>query len=191
MSGRHRKTVPGLNILKKSHLFYLGIGTGFLLASVFISIFFGEWLRDEVLMPLYVAWLWVVFYVTHLPQLPVWLIVLGLLAIFALRTLQIQWPKFVSDKLDAVKERPPGPVSDWDQTVKFSLKGPLYRKKLYRALIERSQTLETTPQTEVLLQNMNPTKRQGGFNKEEAEEFLQEVHQILDTFPETGGQHAA
>ncbi len=177
--------------MKRSHLFYLAIGAGTLLGTALITVFFGEWLRDELLVPLYVAWLWAVFYVTHLPQLAVWLMVLGLLAVFTLRTLPIQWPQFVSAKLDSLKERPPGPVSTWQQTVQFSLRGPLYRKKLYRALIERSETLETTPQTQVLLENMNPTRRAGSFSKEEADEFLTEVNQILDTFPETGGQHAA
>lgn len=177
--------------MNRSNLFYLTIGAGALLATALITLFFGKWLRDELLIPLYVGWLWIVFYITHLPQLAVWLVILGLLAIFALRTLPIQWPQFVSVKLDSLKDRPPGPVSDWLQTVQFSLKGPLYRKKLYRALIERSETLETTSQTQVLLEKMNPTRRSGGFSKEEADDFLNEVHQILDTFPETGGQHAA
>jgi len=106
-----------------------------LLLTAAIVLAWGEWLREEVLRPLAVSWLWLVFYVTHLPQWAVWFFVFSLLALVGLKAMPVRLahplPRFRREDAEA---RMLGPVSGWEREVALALRGTMYRRKLHRML---------------------------------------------------------
>lgn len=156
---------------------------GFALATLMVVVVFGAWLNEQFVKPLVVAWLWIVFYVTHLPQWAVWAAALTVLALVGGRLVLPKKPFSSTRAPSSPPLRPTrGPVNRWAHTLELALQGPLYRRKL----LGRLEALrgEAPHQSSAIQTLRDRFSGQGsarrGLNAAEARAYLEAVAHCLD-----------
>ena len=170
----------------------ISLGLGLVLLTVLITYWWGAWLQQELLRPLVVGWVWLVFYITHLPQAAVWFAALLLAFLPLLKRLKLL-PKVTLPQRHPSSIGSKGPLSSWQQTLRLALKGKLYRKKLYLYLQGRIANLaHVSPQAQRALEQLrvsdHPLQRS---SPRDAAAFLSALHTLLDELDIPGASHAA
>jgi AraC-like DNA-binding protein len=178
--------------LNKVRWVFLGITAMALMASAIIVAIWGDWLREEVLRPLIVGWVWLIFYITHLPQWAVWFFALGILALIGLKALPIRMVNPISNfrriQEDEVHLR--GPVSGWHHEIELALNGSMYRRKLHRRF-KRELGETTSDETQRALAQLDaPHRWRPSANNESINNYLKALNTVLDALERKGEYRA-
>ena len=151
------------------------------------ALVFGQWLNEQIIKPVVVAWLWLVFYLTHLPQRAVWGVLLALLGLAGIRALGLKRPQMRRQAPPPDAKRPRGPVSQWQQVLELALHGSLYRHKLrgqLLALAAKRDTVSTT--TARFLETLKRPRRLRLARHADADTFSNALNRTLDELAPNG-----
>lgn len=158
--------------------------------TVTTAVVFGQWLSDQIIKPLIVAWLWLVFYLTHLPQLAVWSVTLALLSLSVVKAFASQRPQRPTARPRRDDQRPKGPVSHWHHTLALAMQGSLYRHKLREQLLALAAEKESLSATTVrFLDSLKHPQRLRLKRRTEVDAFARALNQALDELAPINGDH--